>query len=882
MPAQPAPSNPKLRPWPTAGREDELSRALEAVRCGGGVELRGVAGVGKTHLSNQVAERVVQADLDWTVISLAVTEARSDIPLSALEPVLGGMATIGSEGAYTVIGEVTRRFEALAGGKTLLVQVDDAHLLDDVSADALASLCRMRKIRLLSTTRSSARAPSALSTLWKDAVVERIDLEPFDFTQTSALVSKALGGPVVATTQRSLWELTQGNLFYLRETVRDGLRRGELTFSDGAWSWQVTPQPGRSLVDVVRRELESFPAGRRQVVELVALCEPVTTSVVLDLCVGRELDVLVDQGFVTITRPLGSEPGRALVAIAHPLKAEAVRELVPPDRRRGLFERLYAFEMSADPQMVDQSRCETLPHLMRSVAWGLECDVLLDHDRLLAAARAAAMLSRHEFAVRIAGAALAQLDASDPRVIEVRLLRAAALRSLDRPQEARWEVDLVAPLIERMGPERLPAFASCLFEQADLQARLAHFSDDDPDAALAHVEDATERLSRLPESTPDLARIRNRLRVEALMHMGYAGRHAQSLAPSLAALRDDESSPTDLLPLVAPTAVGLAMSGRFDDCIELLEQWIGPARDHLAEQPWCLGEMMCVLFAAALWRGDADRVGDLLWPALGPEDTLVKFDQVMYQLGVARLAISQHRWSDASSDLAAVRATFKANDSAGLGALASSSQALVAAAIGDHASARRFRVEALETPLRTVRGSEADFRLPLLMVGVALREADAVDAARAFADECAARGLRFGELMALHIALLGTITQETSNADFVARIHTAAEAVDGPLAAAVDQHASAVAEDDPTLISVAIESLTRAGWWVPVVAPTVELTRRQREVATLAAKGLSSKEIADRLFLSVRTVDSHLGHVFTRLDVHRRSDLAAALGRNRR
>jgi DNA-binding CsgD family transcriptional regulator len=58
----------------------------------------------------------------------------------------------------------------------------------------------------------------------------------------------------------------------------------------------------------------------------------------------------------------------------------------------------------------------------------------------------------------------------------------------------------------------------------------------------------------------------------------------------------------------------------------------------------------------------------------------------------------------------------------------------------------------------------------------------------------------------------------------------------------------------------------------------VPLTPRERDVARLAAAGLSSKAIADQLYLSVRTVDNHLQRVYTKLGVKGRDDLAAALG----
>jgi DNA-binding CsgD family transcriptional regulator len=56
------------------------------------------------------------------------------------------------------------------------------------------------------------------------------------------------------------------------------------------------------------------------------------------------------------------------------------------------------------------------------------------------------------------------------------------------------------------------------------------------------------------------------------------------------------------------------------------------------------------------------------------------------------------------------------------------------------------------------------------------------------------------------------------------------------------------------------------------------LTSREREVALLAAGGRSSREIADRLYLSVRTVESHLARVYRKLGIGARNELAAALG----
>jgi DNA-binding NarL/FixJ family response regulator len=52
------------------------------------------------------------------------------------------------------------------------------------------------------------------------------------------------------------------------------------------------------------------------------------------------------------------------------------------------------------------------------------------------------------------------------------------------------------------------------------------------------------------------------------------------------------------------------------------------------------------------------------------------------------------------------------------------------------------------------------------------------------------------------------------------------------------------------------------------------LTARQREVLELAAQGLTNKEIAEQLCVSVETVKSHISQILKRLQVHSRHELA--------
>lgn len=55
------------------------------------------------------------------------------------------------------------------------------------------------------------------------------------------------------------------------------------------------------------------------------------------------------------------------------------------------------------------------------------------------------------------------------------------------------------------------------------------------------------------------------------------------------------------------------------------------------------------------------------------------------------------------------------------------------------------------------------------------------------------------------------------------------------------------------------------------------LTRREREIAVLAARGLTNKEIASSLVISVRTVDNHLSNTYAKLGIATRGELALVL-----
>jgi non-specific serine/threonine protein kinase len=55
------------------------------------------------------------------------------------------------------------------------------------------------------------------------------------------------------------------------------------------------------------------------------------------------------------------------------------------------------------------------------------------------------------------------------------------------------------------------------------------------------------------------------------------------------------------------------------------------------------------------------------------------------------------------------------------------------------------------------------------------------------------------------------------------------------------------------------------------------LTPREREIARYIKSGLSYQQIADQLFISARTVNQHLKHIYQKVGVNSRSQLAAKM-----
>ena len=59
------------------------------------------------------------------------------------------------------------------------------------------------------------------------------------------------------------------------------------------------------------------------------------------------------------------------------------------------------------------------------------------------------------------------------------------------------------------------------------------------------------------------------------------------------------------------------------------------------------------------------------------------------------------------------------------------------------------------------------------------------------------------------------------------------------------------------------------------------LTRREREVAVLVARGLSTRQIAQELVISERTVDKHVANLLKKLNLRSRNQVTARMAEPR-
>ncbi len=879
-----------MRPWPTVDRPAPREAMLAALDIGRSILVVGEDGVGKTHLVTRVlADRAARrgaldprlTDSGPALAAAGTSGLPRDADSMTIDPtqvdgweVMEGirLATTGQtlERAAGHPGHVVRVFDQ-APSTPVMLHVEDAHLLDRATSQALALMVRQGEVILIATMRPAGAKASPWIELWKDGAAERIDLRPLTPAETEILVEDALGSPVTGDTVRRIWRQTQGNPHYVRELIRHEVETGALVERDGVWIGLVGAGPGQRILDAVGRDLDRLPAHVRSALELIALAEPIAVSMLDGLVDGAVLEELEDEGLVTTGKspdgPFGvgrayDDPISPIARLSPPAYADAVRALVPLARRRQLFAQMLA----ARPGFPTD---HALPSgLLRSVLWALECDSHQSGDRLLRAMRAAFSLSRPEAVVQIGSAALRQPLGGAGVRIDILLLRARAWRLLGEPERAA--ADLL-DATERLGAEH--SGAEHRLRQIHLAEQTADLHQYNGDAADGSLDLIDRLLGELEEGRDH--ELRSALEVCRLVRLGGAGRFSESIEPSLALLEAAGYGSAHVLGLAAPTVVGLAQTGRIVEASELGARSLAAARVHEQQAPLLVAGIRASVLLAHLWAGEIEAADRIAAPR-GDGDWSHYLQYAADNTGRGMLAAARGLWSEALREHHTAVAS--------LGLLDPSGFALVRRRRGGGGRRRARR----QGGCASTHGRRETGSAPGL--GARRRGPSAVDRgrpalgrrARGACRGARARALERGagarriELEALHRVLvaghLDGLVDPTDGA-VLARMDRLGEVVTGLRAKALLAHAAAMVARDDELVAVAARDLGSKGLWLPSVRSSAHLTPSEREIAGLAAGGLSSRAIAERLTLSVRTVDSHLSRVFTKLGVRSRREL---------
>lgn len=300
--------------WPFVGRGGQLARVREALRARAGVMIVGEAGVGKSRLAAQALSGLG----GYGVVRALGTATAATIPFGAFAHALTGPPGAGEN----LLRWAARHLRDRAGGGRLLVSVDDAHRLDPASAALVHHLASSGAAAVVVTVRSGARQPAPITALWKDELLDRIELRPLDRDGVEAVLAEALGGEVAAPTVRRLAEVSGGNLLYLRELVHAGRTSGRLAVRDGAWRWCGELSLTARLRELVEARIGRLEPDERETLELVAFGEPVGAALVAGLTSAEAVERLEERGLVAAV----ADGRREHLRLGHPLYGQVVRD----------------------------------------------------------------------------------------------------------------------------------------------------------------------------------------------------------------------------------------------------------------------------------------------------------------------------------------------------------------------------------------------------------------------------------------------------------------------------------------------------------------------------------------------------------------------------
>jgi DNA-binding NarL/FixJ family response regulator len=870
--------------WPFVGRQEELVLIAEAMRDQdvGGLVLAGPAGVGKTRLAH---EALAVADPDRCTTRRAVaTEATRPIPFGALAPLLPAELPAASS-RVNLLRLAADALVGAAGRRRLVLGVDDAHLLDSLSAALVHQLAGGAAAFMLVVVRSGEPAPEPVTALWRSRLVERVDVQELLRPDVERVLAERLGGPVDGMLAERLWQESQGNPLMLRELVTAGEQAQALRCVEGVWHWHGQWVLAPRLVELIEQRLGQLGPSERDLLELLAYAEPVGPDLLARL-VSPEAVEAAEAKALCWAEQSGR---RMLVHLAHPLYGEVLRARAPVLRARR-----HQRQLASEFERVGARRTDDA---LRIATWRLASGTTTAPDVLLAAARRAWALLDVELAERLARAAL-EAGGGWPageimwRVLMLqhrnheaeRLLAGLADDTMSGQQRGElaaaraynlfWGLDQVESglaVIHQALAEKITDSAL----QARLQATQAEM--------LAHTcqyQHAARRAADLVarpgiQGTP-LAQSHHVTGLTRLVH-GQATQAAASFGQAAATPGWAESEPWLGVAVSVWHCQALLLAGRFADAAATAEA----SYQRALASGWDFAFGLALIERGQVCRACGQLRQSLRWLREGLG--LVRDTRTSgYLFGSVLLGELAHT-AALLADHATAQHALAESDATRRPSLAiyhpwaDLARPWVSAAAGDHAAAVSLALEAAAAARQ--QGTPA-YEL------VALHDASRLGAASAVAGRLRELGHDHpSALIRCYAGHAATLAQR--DAPGLEQVSAQLEGIGAHLlaaeAAAEASRVFRLAGRADSARRTATRAAALAARCEGAATPSLQalrapdLTQREWAIIRLAADGLTDEDIAERLTVSIRTVHNHLYHAYTKLGIHSRSGLASVL-----
>ncbi|MCI0141217.1 hypothetical protein KNN17_06450 [Arthrobacter bambusae] len=869
-----------------------IAAAIRADDCSA-VFIVGDSGLGASSLLAQVGN-VFGGDL--AVVPIHGSPSLSAVPYGVLAPFLSHLSLADISSRVAVLRSLWDHLEGIrVGTGPALLLVDDAHYLDDATCAMLTELVQAGWAKIVAACVPRPGVPGPLLRLWHEGTAEWFDLEPLTAEQGHELCEALLGGIVLNSTSHGFWTEAGGNTLLLKTLVREAESSGTLVQRHGVWlKAAATPVHTVKLEAVVKLQLMRISAAGREALNLIALAEPVDETLITVVAGEAAVQELVDQHLI---KPGGN--GLPTLRLVNPVYGEVLRSIVPAAQslqlHRQLISRMDVLEDNPDS-------------LLRMVTWSLDCGADVPDRLLIRAAVLSARLLQSESALRMATAVrdpqwqsiaqvvlarsyfnlgrrdeaatvLAQgtVDAGASNVVSDSLLRAVTRAavgqsaSLIRAEgEALREWGGQQPGLEG---QRSPDAKAAVPLAVTVIGLLAGSVDGDYRKMGPELERVLLQTGTVDGSLPPLFKaLALAMKSEMLCALG-CGRQAKQLVLEAAALAQPQENDVFFVPEF--------ISARLVICALAVGDW-----------------------------AEAQKLLDRYYETSGV--SMASFGGAAYVVA-GYIAIRQGKSSDALPLLTAGLEALRDSDPQNLFGLCAAMAFYTAAGAG-LPEAERFQADYKgwgqhSTHLLAAQAkSFFDAALELLNA-----DGSGVEALKLNADNAAKENATYLELHALELALgLGDASRlerfcETAAAtegewaqalaeyglalnfggaarylaaaeklEAATIYHLAAKAYGLALGASDRGHTKELSAAARAGLARCNEELGHGREETPHDSMAPKLTRREWDIVNLAVQGLSDRQIADTLLISVRTVEGHLYRCYSKLGITGRDELAGA------